>query len=489
MGFGLIANAILLTEIADDQKAAILQKVQHILARDLAINTSFRALYNFFLGMDPRAGNAVNRLPAEGETELLQDLKAHGYDLHGDYKDNERFWTGVLTPAEYELVTSHRLPQAEEDEAEIYAGADAGEYSSLANIGGVENEEVENASKAADWQEAIRRRAYNLINQRFQQDSEEEENTPAMNPESHPLYPEARQIRTMMPADLPRRAEPAPDKVPYASLEQEEHWVDPVHILEDYKKWMRVIHAESKARGVNINTKRNFEDIAFEMLDNDPKMDLIGANEEAKAKLVNILWQQHRVMIAQNKAEAVINFKSFFARPEENQEYEEQTSGAYQQAQDACLDHWRGVVRGVPKNPYAKGTRRHGQWEQGWEAAEKGVWDKRHNPPSKEEEESGFAQQFRVNNDLPASYENEEEMKVKPVSRMFKLKWKSGKHEYVQGKDIAHAFSKAGYGATAIQALDQYEEIWLGSVIAPHYDENGGGIKSPAVGQNVDTVA
>lgn len=43
--------------------------------------------------------------------------------------------------------------------------------------------------------------------------------------------------------------------------------------------------------------------------------------------------------------------------------------------------------------------------------------------------------------------------------RRFKLYWLDGKVEIVEGNDIADAFTKTGYGAGAIRALDWYKEI------------------------------
>jgi len=446
MSFGLIAKAIFLTEVADQEKARILQKVQHKLMHQYSIDASLRALYDFFVGMDPYAGSASSRLPVEDEREFLQDMVAHGYDLHGGYAENTKFWNGVLTPQEYSIITSH--PARSE----------------------------ENEEEADGWRTNIRHRAHDLVTQRFQRDQEGEEyeeDTEAFEPESHPLYPDLDKTKDLPPEI--RRDDPKFNEVPYASLEQEEQAVTP----HDYQKWMRVMHEEGAARGININNKRSFEDLAFEMLDNDPKMDSIGSDERTKSNIVNILWQQHRAMIAQQKAQQ--SFKSMM-RPEENEEYEE-VSGAFQQAQDACLDHWRGTVKGTPKNPYAKGTKRHADWEKGWEAAEHGVWDKRHVSAS-EDEESEFGQHFRMSQGLPPSYENEEAIsplvKLKPVQRMFKLIWKNGREETISGNDIADAFSKAGYGARAIASLDHYQEV---------YNQTGKVQRPAPLGRNVDTMA
>lgn len=41
----------------------------------------------------------------------------------------------------------------------------------------------------------------------------------------------------------------------------------------------------------------------------------------------------------------------------------------------------------------------------------------------------------------------------------FILHWKDKKTEEIDGKDIAEAFTKAGYSAGAITALDYYEMV------------------------------
>ena len=44
----------------------------------------------------------------------------------------------------------------------------------------------------------------------------------------------------------------------------------------------------------------------------------------------------------------------------------------------------------------------------------------------------------------------------KMKEREFVLHWKDRKEEIVKGKDIADAFTKAGYGAGAVSALDYF---------------------------------
>ncbi len=41
----------------------------------------------------------------------------------------------------------------------------------------------------------------------------------------------------------------------------------------------------------------------------------------------------------------------------------------------------------------------------------------------------------------------------------YKLYWLDGSIEVVEGKDIKDAFTRAGYGASAIRGLEYYEDI------------------------------
>jgi ribosome modulation factor len=173
----------------------------------------------------------------------------------------------------------------------------------------------------------------------------------------------------------------------------------------------------------------------------------------------------------------------------------------------------------MPKNPYASGSKRHQAWSKGFSDYEKGVWDKAHH----EEEEStesaydkGYSDQqngkgreanpyprgteehedwltawndsrsFSLEQGWSKEWENEESDRAaqsfkipheqndlgyrkdgqpngsampEPQGRQFMLVWRDGKTETISGKDIADAFSKAGYGAGAIGALDYYKEV------------------------------
>jgi hypothetical protein len=41
----------------------------------------------------------------------------------------------------------------------------------------------------------------------------------------------------------------------------------------------------------------------------------------------------------------------------------------------------------------------------------------------------------------------------------FRLFWRDGKQEVIEGTTISDAFTRAGYGAGAVAALDYYEQL------------------------------
>lgn len=60
-----------------------------------------------------------------------------------------------------------------------------------------------------------------------------------------------------------------------------------------------------------------------------------------------------------------------------------------------------------------------------------------------------------MNLDEQAALVNKERKEIKT----YKLTWFDGRVEEITGSNIHYAFTKAGYGAGAIVALDWYEEI------------------------------
>jgi hypothetical protein len=180
-----------------------------------------------------------------------------------------------------------------------------------------------------------------------------------------------------------------------------------------------------------LNLKKNFEDLAFEMLDNDPMVDELGIDEKTKRQIVNTLWSTHKS-----------THKSVTPSVENEEDVTQLGNSAEQEGYAACLDQYNGVLSRSPRNPYAKGSQRHQAWEKGFSKAEQGMWT----PLKREENE-----EQQVND------------KTKPTAssdqQTFEFVWKDGKVERAKGSNIADAFKKAGYGASAVGALDYYKEV------------------------------
>lgn len=62
--------------------------------------------------------------------------------------------------------------------------------------------------------------------------------------------------------------------------------------------------------------------------------------------------------------------------------------------------------------------------------------------------------------------------------KQFRLHWLDGKKQIVTGRDITDAFTKAGYGAGAIAALDWYEPLSMGGEDDEHFSGDTSGMMS-----------
>ncbi len=69
----------------------------------------------------------------------------------------------------------------------------------------------------------------------------------------------------------------------------------------DIRKWYREIKFRATRLGFNMNRKHAFENAAYDILDNDPKLDAIGNNDDVKYEVVNDLWSLHKRIISRKK--------------------------------------------------------------------------------------------------------------------------------------------------------------------------------------------
>lgn len=416
MSFTLLSDSSLLSEDIDDERIRILQKLQRGLANNLGLNVSLRSLMNFFLGY---------HLPSEDDQTIRTKFKELGYEFGKGYDINKHFWQPLLTQDEYMQLLPDAFNHREEEE-----------QSPPDVLPDVEVEDEEERVRLGGLRNFIKRKAGDYLTQKvvnFDPPSKIEKLVRKAGYKPHELTRTEREI-----AELNMRSR--------LGIEDEEFSADITP--HDYQEWARVIRAEAADRGANMNNKRSFEDIAFFVLDNDPKIDMIGNDEETKRDIVNMLWKQQR------------------SAPATTASTEDEEASAVNSAENegraACMDHYHGVIRGMPKNPYAKGTRRYQQWERGFEEAELGQWTF----VGKEDEEQNdqAPRSFSIPHEQDDhGYRKDGEPKgsamPEETTKKFKLVWQDGKTEIVKGNNIADAFSKAGYGGGAIRALDYFKEL------------------------------
>ena len=71
----------------------------------------------------------------------------------------------------------------------------------------------------------------------------------------------------------------------------------------DYQEWLRVVSEVGQEQNIDLTNQAAFQDLAFELLDNDPKVDAIGNSEDTKNNIVNTLWHAFNTSNYQQKAD------------------------------------------------------------------------------------------------------------------------------------------------------------------------------------------
>lgn len=133
---------------------------------------------------------------------------------------------------------------------------------------------------------------------------------------------------------------------------------------DHYAQWLDVIEDTAMEQGTSLTSRNAFNEIAFEVLDNDSFVDSLSGGEQLKMRIVKALWSTKQAA----KAHAQIGT---VASP--SQENEEQFVTAYR---DAYEDEQRSIkadsligkaVTGdapVQGNPYPAGSLRANLWDQ-----------------------------------------------------------------------------------------------------------------------------
>lgn len=122
---------------------------------------------------------------------------------------------------------------------------------------------------------------------------------------------------------------------------------------EDYQTWMEVLQAEAADRGVDLNKKMNFEDLAHLMFENDPRMDDLGIDDMTKQKIVSAMWSSFKASKAHNSVTRGVD--RAIGRAREEEEAAAASEGGFEQALSAA----QGVEneeRSRPHNLKIQGT-------------------------------------------------------------------------------------------------------------------------------------
>lgn len=140
---------------------------------------------------------------------------------------------------------------------------------------------------------------------------------------------------------------------------------------EDYQKWMEVLQAEAMDRGANLSKKRDFEDLAHLMFENDPRIDELGLDDSTVQQIVSTMWASYKASKAHGAVQRGVEGAVQRAREEEemaaaatdpNQSALGQAVNQAQENEEKTAS-WKASFKGGGKmNPYPKGSLRHNLW-------------------------------------------------------------------------------------------------------------------------------
>jgi hypothetical protein len=146
---------------------------------------------------------------------------------------------------------------------------------------------------------------------------------------------------------------------------------------QDYQQWLPAIIDIAAERGVNINKKVEFMDLAHDLLDNDPKMDAIGGDSAAaRRKVVSALWQMFKVNQAHGEVKDHVASAVTKAREEEEAANDlVGAEGGFEQAFDTAKGVENEEIVKRRRNPYQPGTLRAMLWDEQNKGAEDEEFD------------------------------------------------------------------------------------------------------------------
>lgn len=136
------------------------------------------------------------------------------------------------------------------------------------------------------------------------------------------------------------------------AFDQKQFEVTPEH----YNQWLSTIVDMAAERGISLTKRQNFNDLAFDILDNDSLVDALGGDtEKTKLNILKALWQAYQVSKAHTKVQDHVGEVIQKTREEEEQVAAPRvrTQPLYQKA----------IATPGARNPYPAGTLRAALWD------------------------------------------------------------------------------------------------------------------------------
>lgn len=145
----------------------------------------------------------------------------------------------------------------------------------------------------------------------------------------------------------------------------------------DYQEWLRLTQEIADEDDIDLSRESDFQDLAWELLDNDPKIDAIGGDETMKQHIINTLWHAYNTNINQQHANSRIGsvedeevldknvskhiemIKLITSSPK--------LSKVYASGVSAGQANKSGTGEKPTKSPYASGTQRDKVWKAGFQ--------------------------------------------------------------------------------------------------------------------------
>lgn len=112
---------------------------------------------------------------------------------------------------------------------------------------------------------------------------------------------------------------------------------------EYYNEWMAALQGEAEAQGVDISRKQDFMDFAHMMLENDPRVQELGADDALVQKIVSTLWTAARA--AQSHAKVSQHVDKHIQKTREEEEAVDELVGSEDEQQPFEVRDRRALPR------------------------------------------------------------------------------------------------------------------------------------------------